>query len=206
MAKPIQVLTEKQCSEYLEYLKPNSPGRQGLRKAHRNYTMALIMLDAGLRVGEVSRLTKSNVMFGDEFLNNIVLTKSITKTKTERTIPMTSRLQEALKVMNDLYWQPNKCQPDNFAFYGHVNIQRLSVRQIQRMINQSSFDALGFAINPHALRHTFATRLMSNTNIRIVQELLGHASIQSTQIYTHPNNVDLKTAIDSLNPTPKNPN
>ncbi|GAH96402.1 unnamed protein product, partial [marine sediment metagenome] len=54
-------------------------------------------------------------------------------------------------------------------------------------------------IHPHILRHTFATRLMSKTSMRVVQELLGHKNLSSTQIYTHPNNADLQEAIDSLN-------
>jgi integrase/recombinase XerC len=48
------------------------------------------------------------------------------------------------------------------------------------------------------LRHTFATNLMRTTNARVVQQLLGHKNLSSTQIYTHPNQQDLKKAIDSL--------
>lgn len=49
------------------------------------------------------------------------------------------------------------------------------------------------------LRHTFATRLMQKTNIRVVQQLLGHKSLSSTQVYTHPNADDLQKAIENLN-------
>lgn len=199
MSKQIQVLTEKQCIEYLEYLKLINVNRLDRRKNHRNYTMVLIMLDAGLRVGEVSKLTRGCVMFAGEFCDKVVVPCSISKTHVERTIPLTDRLQEAIKTMDQLYWGPDNCRTEQYAFYGHVKTQRLSVRQIQRMICHTSLEALGVSIHPHVLRHTFATRLMSRTNIRIVQQLLGHKSIQSTQIYTHPNNQDLITAIGSLN-------
>ncbi|GAH73030.1 unnamed protein product [marine sediment metagenome] len=58
--------------------------------------------------------------------------------------------------------------------------------------------SLGRPVHPHILRHTFASRLMRTTNARIVQELLGHQHLSTTQIYTHPNQDDLKKAIEQL--------
>lgn len=199
MSKQIECLTEKQCIEYLEFLELDRFNNVNNRKTHRNYTMVLIMLDAGLRVGEVSKLTRGCLMFAGHFCDKVIIPSGIAKTKVGRAIPMTNRLQDAIKIMDKLYWQPDNCRTECFAFYGHITTQNISVRQIQRMICHTSFEAIGVAIHPHVLRHTFATRLMKQTNIRIVQQLLGHKSIQSTQVYTHPNSVDLKTAIDSLN-------
>lgn len=198
MGKTINVLTEKQCSELIEFLKPDMDDSYVPRKQLRNYTMVLMMLDAGLRVGEVSKLTRGCVMFAGEFCDKVVIPESISKTKVERTIPMTNRLQEAIKKMHDRIWLIDNCQGNEFAFYSRHHKRFLSRRQIQRIVYYASLEALGFGINPHMLRHTFATRLMSRTNIRIVQELLGHVSIQSTQVYTHPNGQDLKKAIESL--------
>ncbi len=199
MSKQIECLTEKQCLELIDFLAGDWPTNGWVLKRLRNYTMILLMLDAGLRVGEVSKLTRSCVMFAGQFCDKVVIPASIAKTKVERTIPMTYRLQEAIKMMDQKIWQFDERRTEEFAFYGPLKYRCLSVRQIQRMVTQTSFDALGVTIHPHVLRHTFATRLMSRTNIRIVQQLLGHKSIQSTQIYTHPNNQDLITAIDSLN-------
>lgn len=199
MANTLKVLTEKQCSEYVNYLSDQRLSDNHKRSHHRNYTMILIMLDAGLRVSEVSKLTRGCVMFADHFCDVVAVPASIAKTKVERTIPLTNRLKEAIEIMNNLYWTPDQTLITEYAFYTVDSKLRISPRQIQRIVEMSSLEAIGISINPHMLRHTFATRLMSTTNIRIVQQLLGHASIQSTQIYTHPNNLDLKKAIESLN-------
>ena len=52
------------------------------------------------------------------------------------------------------------------------------------------------------LRHTFATRLLKVTDLRSVQELLGHRRLTTTQIYTHPNTDDLRRAVTELDPAP----
>jgi len=199
MSKRVTVLTEKQCIEYIKHLDYYRKGFPDRRVYHRNYTMILLMLDAGLRVGEVSKLTRGCLMFATQFCDKVVIPCSIAKTHVERTIPTTERLSAAIERMNTAYWLPDECRTEQYAFYSTNQNYRITVRQIQRIVRDTTNNALPIAINPHVLRHTFATRLMSRTNIRIVQQLLGHKSIQSTQIYTHPNNQDLITAINSLN-------
>ena len=160
--------------------------------------MVLLMLDAGLRVGELCALKVHDLYFGDHAMSTLVLRYEITKTKQERCIPLTDRICEAIEQMHIVapYWhQPTPTTP---AFCGYSQSFPLRTRTVEIFISQASKNALGRAITPHTLRHTFATRLMLRTNIRVVQQLLGHKSIQSTQIYTHPNHDDLTNAIKSL--------
>jgi len=74
----------------------------------------------------------------------------------------------------------------------------LTTRQVERIIRTAALKSIGRPVHPHVLRHTFASKLMSVCNERIVQELLGHQSITSTQIYTHPNEDDKKKAIQDV--------
>jgi integrase/recombinase XerC len=157
------------------------------------------MLDAGLRVGEVIQLTVGDLHILGSPVGMIHLRPELTKTKTERSIPVTVRLHDAIQEMFLTVWQAFEYKPWTRAFTNADNSWCLSARQIQRITKAAGIITIGRPVHPHMLRHTFATRLMSKCSIRVVQQLLGHASLTSTQVYTHPNTQDLQMAIDSLN-------
>jgi len=96
------------------------------------------------------------------------------------------------------HWSIFASSVDHPAFYSVQPGQPLSERHVQRIISSASVKAFGRSINPHVLRHTFGTRLMRVTDMRTVQELLGHKSLASTQIYTHPNEQDKHKAIQNM--------
>ena len=97
------------------------------------------------------------------------------------------------------YWWAGSDDICEFYAFTTKNIDKpLSTRQVERIIRAAALKCLGRPVHPHALRHTFASRLMRKTNARIVQELLGHKNLSSTQIYTHPNGEDLKDAINQI--------
>lgn len=193
-----KTLTTEECEKLLTELKDWYNTSKQARKCIRNHTIALLMLDAGLRVGEVVQLRISDLYFNCQPVTSIIIRPEIAKNKTERTIPVSVRLSNALKkYCGDISkWKSDFDNP--YAFAPHLTDLPLTTRQVERIIRAAAMKSLGRPIHPHILRHTFASKLMRVTDMRTVQELLGHANLSSTQVYTHPNSEDLKKAIDNL--------
>jgi len=167
-------------------------------KGIRNHCMALLMLDAGLRVGEVVKLYQIDLQLGQFPVTSLRITANIAKNKTERIVPLSERIRTAIQSMSSYWWEQDT-SGNLYAFYqGDNSNQMLTTRQVERIIRKAAMKSIGRPVHPHVLRHTFASRLMRTTNARVVQELLGHQHLSTTQIYTHPNQEDLKNAIESL--------
>ena len=198
--KPTQpkTLTTEQCDLLLEALlcREGTPKQQ--HRGIRNHTLALLMLDAGLRVGELVQLKKSALWFNGQPVSSIFVPARLSHSSNERYVPLTCRLCEAVSSMQLNHWSLLSSSADHVAFYSVHPARPLSERQVQRIINSASLKAFGRSVNPHSLRHTFGTRLMRTTNARIVQDLLGHKHLSSTQLYMHPNHQDRSKAIATL--------
>ncbi|MBA7479869.1 Tyrosine recombinase XerC [subsurface metagenome] len=181
-----------------ELLRKAGTAKQSARGV-RNYTIACLMVEAGLRVGEVVKMRWCDLYFNWEPVKSIIIPAEIAKNKRERQIPVSARLADALteyrRVVDTSKLEYLPC----FFGLGKRSYEPLTTRQVERFIRKAAEKAIGRPIHPHILRHTFATRLMRVTNSRVVQELLGHDSMTSTQIYMHPNAEDLKEAVDKLN-------
>ena len=198
MAPNPKTLTITECNSLIEQSKIHNYSAPAAYKSLRNATMILCMLDAGMRVGEVIQAKVDWFMYDKTLLESVTIPAEFTKTKTERTIPIGVRLQSSLTLMSN-YWKPNQLSAAiDFCFLNGVWGFPLSGRQIQRIVKKLGRKAGLKDIHPHMLRHTFGTRLMRTTNASIVQKLLGHKHLSSTQIYCHPNAEDLKDAINGI--------
>ena len=165
----------------------------------RDYTMILLALNTGLRNSEIIGLTIETVRPYDVISNIIQLPGSIAKGGTSRDIPLRPDIRDALEIFLKLrFTQEGSLSPSSFLFVSKYTRRPLSPRDFQRILQKISVKVLGKSINPHILRHTFATKLLTVSNLRIVQKLLGHKNISTTQIYTHPNNNDLVTAVEKM--------
>lgn len=170
-----------------------------LFKPLRNVLAYILMLDAGLRVGELVKLRFTDLYFNIAPVHTLAIRPEIAKRRSGREIPVSLRLHKAL---DRFYWQPYLIR--DFPLTQHLITNRreghaISTRSVERFITQAAEKSIGRPVNPHMLRHTFATKLQRVADIRTVQELLGHKNLSSTQIYTHPDLNDKRSAIDGLN-------
>jgi site-specific recombinase XerD len=194
-----QTLTTLQANSLLDSLLDDKGTYKRKVKGTRNYLIGLLMLDAGLRVGEVCQLLITDLWLNDEPRHSLLVREDIAKNKSVRVIPLSGRIRKATCLCEKWYWNKHLAVLSGFAFFAAYNSFHLTDRQVERIIGHAGEKAFGRWVNPHVLRHTFATNLMRTCSSRVVQELLGHKHLASTQIYTHPNQQDLTDAIESLN-------
>ena len=145
----------------------------------RNIAIVELLFATGIRVSELCFLKKSNI--SDDY----GVIKILGKGNKERIIPVTNR--DTINALREYYLLfQEKINQNAFFFINRLNhrISEQSVRHLIKKISQES--GIKRRITPHVFRHTFATQLLeANINIRYIQELLGHSSINITQIYTH---------------------
>jgi site-specific recombinase XerD len=149
-----------------------------LKKARNPKHRALLMLlySAGLRVGEVVRLKPS-----DLDLERGLVRVSRGKGRKDRYTLLARKAVEAVGIYRDAY------STDRWLFPGNRPDRHLTTRSVQRIVKNTA-EAAGIEkrVTAHTLRHSFATHLLEGgTNLRIIQELLGHQSARTTQVYTH---------------------
>lgn len=160
--------------------------------------MACLMLDAGLRVGEVVQLVWSDLYWNSRPVGSIFIRPEIAKNGKGREIPVSQRLSNALTTLHASYYSDDFTHQDDYIFSTRTPDIHLTTRQVERIISAAAQRAFGRSITPHVLRHTFATKVLRQSDLRTVQELLGHSSVAATQIYTHPNADDKREAIDKM--------
>lgn len=147
----------------------------------RNKAILELMYATGLRISEVISLEFKNIDY-DECIIRVM-----GKGSKERIVPINDYAIKYLKEYIDNY-RPElvKNEINNYIFLN--NHGRMLTRQgIFKMIkNYAALKNIKKTIGPHTLRHTFATHLLENgADLRVIQELLGHSDISTTQIYTH---------------------
>ena len=150
-----------------------------------------LMLALGLRIGDVLALTVQSIN------STQMIVRVIGKGNKERILPMPETLYNALR----RFWTTHR--HPHWLFPNRHGTAPLCEKSLRHAFNEAR-DSLGISktITPHSLRHGFATHLLENgVDIRIVQMLLGHASLSSTEIYTHltkPMCDDLRNRLNSM--------
>jgi site-specific recombinase XerD len=168
----------------------------------RNAMIVRVFLFTGLRVSELCGLIMDDVYIGSEPKKHLLVRADIAKGGFQREVPLCEKLREDLRAFyrEKMYsGQTVGLDPAKHVFTQHKKTENsLTPRQVQRIIKLAGELINIPDLHPHTLRHTFATGLMRVTDMRTVQALLGHRSLQSTQIYTHPDSSDLANAVNKL--------
>lgn len=149
----------------------------------RDVAITMLMMHGGLRVSEVVSLDLKDIHSDS--------VQVMGKGKKERRVFLTVQTMKSLEEYLEI-----RPATEEKALFISKNGKRLTVRGVQYM-SQKYLERIGRGdFSCHKLRHTAATQLLkSGANIRIIQEILGHESISTTEIYTHVHNEDLKQAV-----------
>jgi len=172
---------------------------QAKDSSFRDFTMIKLALGTGLRNNELISLTMDLFWQAGYLVRILELPGRITRNNISRSIPLHPDVTDLLEKFRE--WKINHSEPclnGDFLFISKFMHNKLSPRDFQRIVSRASITSIGRSINPHMLRHTFATKLLSKSNLRIVQEVLGHINIQTTQIYTHPSYNEISDAINKM--------
>lgn len=178
--------------KYLEAIK-----NYNSKYCSRDLAINKLFLYSGLRISELVNLNLDDINYEDQSI------KFFGKGNKERYVPLH---QEALTAIKDYLPDRNKITPKNQdarqALFLSNQRRRISVRTIQKMVKKYAKKAgvrNASKITPHKLRHTFASLLYQKTkDLRVLQDLLGHSDISTTQIYTHTDKEQRKSAIDEM--------
>jgi site-specific recombinase XerD len=178
---------------YPEQQKPLSHQKTWL--IARDAAILYLLLNTGMRVSELIQLNRNSIQQDQSIWRVIILGKG----NKERMLKLNQRSIEALQRYLQL-----RPVPDEPALFINKNLKRISRKAINEIIKKyvrlANLPPKAASISPHKLRHTLATLLLSNgENLRVVQEILGHSNIQTTQIYTHVINTEKDAALDQLN-------
>lgn len=152
----------------------------------RNKLIINLLLDTGVRVSELVNIKVFDIDVEERII------KVFGKGSKERFVFFTSKTKEIL--VTYLSKRKEKAIVDNlFINYKGEKLTERSVQKIIKLVGEK----IGLDIHPHLLRHTFATDLLNKgADIRMIQELLGHENLDTTQIYTHVSNSRVKEVYD----------
>lgn len=160
----------------------------------RERALLMLLYSAGLRVGECVRLRITDIDSG-----RMMIHVQQGKGRKDRFVMLAERLLHTLR----RYWRAYR--PPLWLFSGPDPSLPLSTNAVGRIVTATRKRAgIAKPVSPHTLRHSFATHLLERgDNIRVIQKLLGHRSLRSTQIYTHVAETyvrDTKSPLDDLLP------
>ena len=179
LPKTIPLYIVEKFLSTIYYQRSNAKTDYQKRNALRDAAVAELLFSTGIRISELCNLKNNDV----NLIDGIILIYG--KGSKERLLQIgnSSVLDILREYKNNFYQETLQCD----HFFTSQSGKPLSDQSVRRMINKySSIASIDLHITPHMFRHTFATSLLeADVDIRYIQEMLGHSSINITEIYTH---------------------
>lgn len=177
------VLSIEQISSLLDSIDTSTP------IGKRDATMLEVLYGCGLRVSELVNLDRSHMLVDEGFL------RVFGKGSKERMVPISGiAFDRMIEYLNDV--RPELENPQtaaNAALFLNARGGRLTRQSVHRIVTRAGMSIGVKNLHPHTLRHSFATHLLEGgADLRSIQDMLGHADIATTQIYTHVQMTHLK--------------
>ena len=177
----------------------DQPARLSKPEAKRDRAMLELLYASGMRVSELVSLNLGDVSIGEE---NV---RCFGKGRKERIVPI---YRQAAQVVAEYITEVRPhlvCEDAQRALFLNRRGERLTRQGLWQILKEYAKKAgLGKTITPHTLRHSFATHMLSGgADLRSVQEMLGHANISTTQIYTHLTSEHIRRAYERAHPRAK---
>lgn len=188
-AKKLPVFVDKTHMENLFDFEVFEPGFEG----HRNRMIMLLFYQTGMRLSELTGLKKSDIDFSNCQL------KVLGKRNKERIIPLTLNFK---KELNEYILAIPPDYADGSFLFAQKNGKKLYPKQVYNIVNEAlSHVTTIHKKSPHVLRHTFATHMLNNgADLNAIKEILGHANLSATQVYTHNSIEKLKNVHKQAHP------
>ena len=183
-----KVMSKKEINQLIEHVENSS------KKNLRDNALIELIYSTGLRVSEVSSIKMGQINFDRSEIN--VLGKG----NKERIVVFNKKSKEKLI---DYLKKDRKLITNNSNYLFQNRFQgQLSTRSIQRILKKYlNFSGINSKYSTHTLRHSFATHLLEGgADIKVIQQLLGHSSAETTKIYTHISSNTLKNIYNNAHP------
>jgi tyrosine recombinase XerC len=176
-------LSEDEMAKFLDLPRSDNP------LDLRDRALLEVLYASGLRVSELVGANLDDLNFSDRLI------RVRGKGKKERIVPFGRKAEESLALYIRARPKINKGQIEGDAIFLNFRGERLTTRSVERIVDKYlQLTAIQREISPHSLRHSFASHLLSHgADLRMIQELLGHESLSTTQKYTH---LDLKHLLE----------
>ncbi len=183
-----KVMTEKEINQLIKHVEINT------KKNLRDDALIELLYSTGLRVSEVANLKIGDINFEKSEI------KILGKGNKQRVVIFNNKSKE--KIIKYLKNDKRLISLNTGALFQNKFKQSLSPRSIQRLLKKYlNFSGINSKYSTHTLRHTFATHLLEGgADIKVIQQLLGHSSPETTKIYTHLSSPALKNVYNNSHP------